>query len=327
MLLEAIDSALAQTMAPAEVVVVDDGSTDGTAQALAERYGGQPIVRVVAGRFGSAAAARNAGWRAATHPWIAFLDADDVWFPEKLATAAAALEAFPSAEWFFSDGTFRPLDGAEWQSWLAAYAELHGPYVGHPVAELLEVNFVLTSSVVVRKSLLESLGGFDPQMSHAEDIDLWIRLARRAPATAAERPLVRYQHRVGGLSRQIERRLMGDVGLFRRLAQDPELARPLRRRARCREALAYYKLAFGALRAGDRRGVWSLLPSAWLFPERALSVLGLALASVLPNAVLRGLGERRWMTHVVARRALSLARVALRSDPALLREAVRRETP
>jgi glycosyltransferase involved in cell wall biosynthesis len=109
MVVDAVDSVLAQTLTAAEVVVVDDGSRDGTAEILAERYADRPEVRVVRGTFGSAAAARNAGWRAARSPWIGFLDADDVWFPEKLATAAATLDASRSAGWFFSDGRFIPL--------------------------------------------------------------------------------------------------------------------------------------------------------------------------------------------------------------------------
>lgn len=318
LVLDAVDSALSQTLPPAEIVVVDDGSRDGTAEAIAERFGSHPEVKVLRGQFGSAAAARNAGWRAATRPWIAFLDADDVWFPEKLATAAAALDTFPVAGWFFSDGTFKPIHGAEWRSWLAAYAEVPEPYVGRPIAELLEVNFVLTSAVVVRRDLLEAVGGFDASMSHAEDIDLWIRLAKRSPVTIGARPLVHYRHQVSGLTRQTTRRLMGDVALFRRLSRDPELSPSLRRRARRREALAHFKLGFGALRSGDRRGTWSRIPKAWMFPERALAVMALAVASVLPDSVLRLLATRRVGAHEAAQRAFSLSRVALRSDPALL---------
>jgi glycosyltransferase involved in cell wall biosynthesis len=318
LVLEAVDSALAQTLPPAEVVVVDDASSDRTAAALAERYGSRPEVRVVSGRFGSAAAARNAGWRAARGRWVAFLDADDVWFPEKLATAAATLEGCAPAGWFFSDGTFRPLDGAEWSSWLSTYAELPEPYAGRPVAELMEVNFVLTSSVIVRRDLLEAVGGFDERLSHAEDLDLWIRLARRAPAAASRRSLVRYQHRAGGLSRQTERRLLGDVELFRRLSLEPELSASLRRRARRREALAQYKLAFGSLRSGARGAMWKRLPAAWMFPERALPVLGLAVAGLLPAWALARLKERPWATRGLARRALTLRRVTLRHEPGLI---------
>lgn len=315
--IDAIDSVLAQTYAAAEVVVVDDASTDRTAEALRERYADHPELRVVSGRFGSAAAARNAGWRAATSPWVALLDADDVWFPDKLAIAAGALSSCKPAGWFFSDGVFRTLEGEEWPSWLSTYADLPEAYAGRPVAELFDVNFVLTSSVIVRRDLLEALGGFDEGMSHAEDLDLWIRLARQTPAVASKRALVRYQHRAGGLTRQIERRLLGDVELFRRLARDSGLDSGLRRRARRREALAHYKLAFGALRDGNRAAMWSRLPAAWMFPERTLPVAGLALAGLLPGWALERLRQRRWATRGLARRALTLSRVTLRSDPAL----------
>ena len=315
--LEAIDSVLAQTLPAAEVVVVDDRSTDRTAEALRERYRSRPEVRVVSGRFGSAAAARNAGWRAASSPWVALLDSDDVWFPDKLATADSALASCESAGWFFSDGVFRTLEGEEWPSWLSTYADLPESYAGRPVGELFDVNFVLTSSVIVRRDLLEALGGFDEGMSHAEDLDLWIRLARRAPAVASRRSLVRYQHRAGGLSRQTERRLLGDVELFRRLARDPGLSPELRRRARRREALAHYKLAFGALREGNRAAMWSRLPAAWMFPERTLPVAGLAVAGLMPDWALARLKQRRWATRGLAGRALTLSRVTLRSDPAL----------
>jgi len=200
MLLGAIESTLMQSLRPQEVVVVDDRSTDGTAEVVANHFAAFPEVRILRGHFGSAAAARNAGWRETHHPWVAFLDADDLWFPQKLMRAAAALRTFPVAGWFFSDGVFKPM-GGEARSWLSSYADLPKSYVGHPTAQLLEVNFILTSSVVVRRGLLESLGGFDDSMSHAEDIDLWIRLARCSPATAVPEELVTYEHHPGGLTR------------------------------------------------------------------------------------------------------------------------------
>ncbi|HYM80228.1 MAG TPA: glycosyltransferase family A protein [Candidatus Limnocylindria bacterium] len=317
--LEAVESVLAQRRPAEEIVVVDDGSSDGTGAAVEQRFAdAHPAVRVVRGRFGSAAAARNAGWQAARSPWIAFLDADDLWFPDKLAAAEAALDAVPSAGWFFSDGAFRTLTGELHHSWLASYAELPEPYAGRPLAELLEVNFILTSSVVVRRDLLAATGGFDAKLSHAEDVDLWIRLARRAPATASRRSLVRYQHREGGLTRQLESRLLGDVALFGRLAGDRELAPPLRRRARHRASLAHFKLGFAALRAGRGREARRAFGAAWLFPERALPVAGAWLASWLPAAWLAGLRRQRWAVHGVAAPALRQDRVALRAEPALL---------
>ena len=311
--LDAVESALAQTLPPAQVVVVDDGSEDGTGDAVERRFAADPraAVRVLRGRFGSAAAARNAGWRAASAPWVALLDADDVWEPDKLACAAAALAAAPGVAWFFSDGTFRALAGEVHPSWLGLYADVPEGYVGSPVAALFEVNFVLTSSVVVRREALEALGGFDESLSHAEDLDLWIRLARRWPAAGSPRALVRYQHREGGLSGQREQRLDGDVELFGRLAADPALPEALRRLALRRRAVARYKLGLGALRAGDHAGARAQLRGAWHFPERVVPVAVTWALSLLPPGWTRRLRRETWATRPVGRRFVAPRRVRL----------------
>ena len=308
--LAAVESALAQTLPPAEIVVADDGSTDGTGDALVRRFGDR--VRVLRGRFGSAAAARNAAWRGSRSPWVALLDADDLWFPHKLERAAACLAASAEAGWFFSDGAFRNLEGELRPSWLEMWADLEEPYVGQPVAELFEVNFVLTSSVVARRELLESIGGFDEALSHAEDLKLWIELARRAPAAAVSTALVRYQHLPGGLTRQVEARLGGNARLFAELAADATLPQALRRRARVRVALAHSKLAVAALRDGRPADARRHLPGAWLFPERALSLLPVALASLMPPAWLARLRTQRWVTRGVAAPIGRHRRVVLR---------------
>lgn len=92
--LEAVDSVLAQGLPVDEVVVVNDRSSDGTGEAVGARFGDR--VRVLAGAYGSAAAARNAGWRAARGAWIAFLDADDLWTPDKNRVSLGLLAAAPT---------------------------------------------------------------------------------------------------------------------------------------------------------------------------------------------------------------------------------------
>jgi len=268
-------------------------------------------VRVVAGRFGSAGAARNAGGRAASARWLALLDADDVWFPGKLDVALGLLERSPEAAWFFSDGAFQTLAGATEPSWFALHAELPDSYVGQPVGELFDVNFVLTSSVVVRRDAFEASGGFNEAMTHGEDLELWIRLARRWPVVASTRPLVRYQHRPGGLTRQIEARLEGDVDLFGRLGADPTLSPALRRRARRRASLAAFKLAHAALREGRRAESRRRLVQAWLFPDRAVPVAAAWVASLLPDGVLSGV-RRQPAVRGVAAPMLRMRRVVLR---------------
>jgi GT2 family glycosyltransferase len=319
--LEAVASALAQSLPPVEIVVVDDRSTDGTAAALAERFadrigeGPGTRLRIVSGAFGGAAAARNAGWRAARSEWVALLDADDLWFPDKLATAAATLGRVPEAGWFFSDGAFATLDGVVHPSWFALYADVPESYTGHPLAALLEVNFILTSSLVMRRSLLDALGGFDESMTHAEDVDLWIRMARHAPATASTRALVRYQHRPGGLTRQTAPRLLGSAALFQRLAGDSGLPADLRRRARSRAALARYKLGFSHLREGNGGAARPHLAAAFADPDRAVAAAGAWALSWLPRAVLQGLRNQEWAKRKVAAPTLELRRVRLENEP------------
>src|SRR4029079_19535086 len=98
-----IDSALNQTHRPVEVLVVDDGSTDGTAQLIAARYAGDDRVRYLAQRNGGVSAARNAGLRAARGPFVALLDSDDWWMPWKTELQLACMERFPEVGMVWTD--------------------------------------------------------------------------------------------------------------------------------------------------------------------------------------------------------------------------------
>jgi len=314
--LDAVRAARAQTLAPREIVLVDDASSDGTGDAVERAFpdaAGQAPVRVIRARCGSAAAARNRGWREARGAWVALLDADDLWFPDKLAEAARALAAAPSAAWFFSDGAFLDVEGRRSDSWFSLYAELPEGYVGQPVAGLIQVNFVLTSSVVVRRDALEALGGFDESLSHAEDLDLWIRLARRWPATASRRSLVRYQHRAGGLTRQVDSRLSGDVVLFERLAGDATLPAALRAAARRRAALSEFKMGVADLREDRAHDARAHFARALRVPDRVLPVLAAFALAWLPRPLRAGLKRQRWAARTAAPH-VSVGRARLVAD-------------
>ena len=211
---EAIESVFAQTATDWELVVVDDGSTDGTSEILKElsqdsrlRVYRQPE------KSGTPARGRNVGVKHARGDIITFLDGDDLYHPEKLAVQLRVLDAFPHIGatfhdylWFRSGSA--PDSGTrflEQQNYLAkageAYARgttgvddvfLGGPNLIRFVCT--EQVGIHTSALAVRKSVLAQIGTpFDESLPHGEDIDCWFRIARQAPLAFIERPLSYYR--------------------------------------------------------------------------------------------------------------------------------------
>lgn len=193
-LAETLASLLRQTCQPLEIVVVDDGSTDATAE-VAERFGAG--VRVIRQAHAGPGAARNTGVAHARGDTIAFVDADDAIAPERTAVLMAVLEQAPSRAGFATsdmwlwDGTrlvepFRiaPPPGGEKD--LNALLECNRPYAG----------------VVIRRRVFEDVGGFRPDLWSHEDSDLWLRVlgTGRTFVHVAE-PLYLYRQREGSLSR------------------------------------------------------------------------------------------------------------------------------
>ncbi len=178
----ALESVFAQTFHPIEVIVVDDGSTDSTPE-LIKSYREVCYLRQV---NSGPSAARNSGIRAARGEYVAFLDLDDLWIPEKLSNQVAALESCPEAGLAFSDMSLFSNGGSEELTMFQKY-RLTAEYFGHErlidraVAKLVTMNFIPTSSVVARKTALTQAGGFDEQFRKSEDWDLWLRMALRYP--------------------------------------------------------------------------------------------------------------------------------------------------
>jgi glycosyltransferase involved in cell wall biosynthesis len=169
---EAIDSALAQTYPPHEIIVADDGSTDGTRRVVAS-YGKR--VRFVHHDAKSPSRTRNLGIRAMTGDVAAFLDSDDVWVPRKLEIQAAALRANPGADMALCNFHFMNEAGRKFGDAVVKPGRRHeGNFMKSFLGGFLPV---ATSGVVIRKSALDRTGGFDQSLYLGEDFDLWIRVA------------------------------------------------------------------------------------------------------------------------------------------------------
>jgi glycosyltransferase involved in cell wall biosynthesis len=236
----ALPSALGQAEVDHEIVVVDEGSTDGTAAGLASI--GDPRLRVVRhDQARGVAQARNAGIAAAGGAWVAFLDDDDVWSPEKLRRQ---IDAGAEASFVYS--------AAAWLDARRRYQRtLSPPGADGLAARLLSWNEIWAggSNVIARTDLLAQLGGFDERLFQLADWDLWIRLALAAPAAAVDDVLV-------GYVQQPQSMLLTDRrDVFAEFHYLVEKHREASARLGARPDAAKFArwVAFGHLRAGRRR--------------------------------------------------------------------------
>lgn len=183
----ALDSVKTQGVPDIEVIVIDDGSIDGTAEWLkAQSAEAMPYLIALASGGNGPGMARNRGIAAARAPLIAFLDADDVWLPGKLAPQLAYHFANPEIVFSFTDyAAIGSSHGTCFEYWsdfrrIARSARGAGEYqkLERPYARIFAENVVGTSTVVARRDALQNASGFDASLHYAEDWDLWLRLAR-----------------------------------------------------------------------------------------------------------------------------------------------------
>ena len=195
---EAIESVLAQTLPAREIIVVDDGSTDGTADIVAARFGTAVRIERLERNLGISAA-RNHGWRVATGELVALLDSDDAWLPGKLA---AQVPQFENANVLATHGRVELVDGAG-QPMPRATAVYERAFRaaaarGYSYAGITRLwTRILPSTTVFRRRLLEQLGGFDEWLRDFEDWDLFWRVATLGRVTVTPGTMARYRRHSG----------------------------------------------------------------------------------------------------------------------------------
>jgi glycosyltransferase involved in cell wall biosynthesis len=284
LVVQAVDSVLGQTLPPAEVLVIDDGSTDDTRARLAP-YGDR--LRYVYQANGGVAAARNHGVRLASQEFVAFLDADDVWHPRKLELQVPVLQSRPDFG-LLGTGMF---------DWPADVLPDLGPdpapaVLPVPVTVLVIKNYIGTSSVLARRAVLEQIGPFDTALQGPEDYDLWLRIAEVARVGNLDLPLAGYRMVQGSLSKAAARMQVGVEHILHKLdARGTWKGRWLLRRKAYSYACyanAYLHREAGELRAALRQLVRSF---AWYpLPYRRCEVrMALARVRMLGQIVRRSL--------------------------------------
>ena len=220
-----IDSALSQTHANLEILLVDDGSTDDTRALIEQRYHGEPRVRYIHQANAGVSAARNHGLRLARGAFIALLDSDDIWLPWKLEAQLRCLEALPTAGMIWTDmdaigpdgqllhrryltrmytsyrkftrdqlfRESRPLSSIDAR--LAGMLEDPGVYLGNIFSPMITGNLVHTSTVLLRRERFEKVWEFDVNLRYSgEDHDFHLRTCREGDVAYLDVASILYQY-------------------------------------------------------------------------------------------------------------------------------------
>jgi glycosyltransferase involved in cell wall biosynthesis len=284
----AVNSVLAQTFADWELLIGDDGSDEETRRYLDTLRDDKRIRVLLLAHSGNPGAVRNASARQSRGQWLAFLDSDDVWLPDKLERQLRVMDAHPDHHWSY--GAIERLDAA------GNLIARPTPVRPRPQGDILEQVIrwragIAMPTVMVRRELFVSAGGFDETQPMYEDFDLWLRLAMASPATAIDEPLAAVRFHADHYGSQGERGFRDWIALFERWR--PRMATPRLQRAldeqcvACLVRIARSKVAEGhrieALRVllGERAG-------AWRYANWWVGVARVALRSLLPRPQARG---------------------------------------
>ncbi|HAA29251.1 MAG TPA: glycosyl transferase family A [Cyanobacteria bacterium UBA8553] len=196
-ILETITSVIQQTYSNWEMIVINDGSTDRTLELLSTVKDAR--IKIFSYPNGGVPVARNHGLNHATGDFIAFLDADDLWTPDKLELQLAKLQQHPEAGVVYSWAYYMDETGESFHADNPIFFE------GNVYAELLVRDFIVSgSNCTIRRQAIESVGKFDPSVPGADDWDYWLRLALHWPFVVVPKLQIFYRQSSGSVSSKVE---------------------------------------------------------------------------------------------------------------------------
>lgn len=283
-ILRAIASIHAQTFLVDEIIVIDDGSSDNTEHVIAS----VPNVRYFRQSNSGPSAARNRGVEMATGEWIAFLDADDEWTPNKIKLQLEALDKHPELALIASDMAeidennriLVPSVLAQ-HGLLADFETWNGAPIPAALAHLVKKNFIPTGTVLVRRDLIRAIGGFNQDIRYGEDLLLWARIAARHPIACLPVVTMRRRRHDNNVTRNLTPLMRDLTRVMRLLAEEcgaqlkSQDTDPSRLVAHQLWELGYYHLVRGEPKAARQALMESLeqRPMPRTFFHLALSLL------------------------------------------------------
>jgi len=290
---ETLNSILHQDMPPAEVIVVDDGSTDSTRQVV-ESY--PPPVRYIGIQNSGVCRARNVGAQAATCEWLAFCDSDDLWRPDKLARQVELIQAAPDAEFQFTDfvhvvdgkwlpdNKFSQVDDAYWSPARLILDPYQWVFTEPIYSRVLRFQCVFQSGLLMTRDFFFRIGGFDESFGRtkSEDLEFVLRCISHAPVAALALPVVGIRKHKGNFSAQQTTVLLGEIAILRHAMAHHQAAQSclpvLLDEIVCRSASA----ADGLFTAGDLPAFRQVVKDV-PFRRRSARLIGKSAIAALPH--------------------------------------------
>lgn len=215
LLRRAVDSVIAQSLKELEIIIVDDASTDDTS-ACCEQIVDPRAKKIQHQQTRGGAAARNTGIAIANGEYVAFLDDDDEWMPDKLVQQVDLLKRNPNAGLIYTGYYYVDNHYKTFQQFLPRFR-------GNIAEPLLAENIIgTTSSVMIRQVCFNKVGVFDDQLQSCQDWDLWIRMAKEYMVDFIEKPLLNFMIHEKRITRNLDAKLQGRLRLLEKHRDDIE---------------------------------------------------------------------------------------------------------